>query len=108
MNTSLENAGEVRIIQTGSDSGIVVVGSNRPGQIIDFIPVKLEFSYYHELQSVTLDKKPLRSLLIDAAEIRPTPPDASETKTKMDAHIAALQKQLAEIQGERERTFGVN
>lgn len=105
---SLENAGEVRILQTGPDSGIVVVGSNRPGQIIDFIPVKLVFDYHHVLQSVTIDKTPLRALLIDAAEIRPTPPDASETKAKMDAHIAALQKQLAEIQGERERTFGVS
>ena len=108
MILSLENAGEVRILQTSPDSGIVVVCSNRPGQIIDFIPVKLVFDYHHVLQSVTIDKVPLRSLLVDAAEIRPTPPDASETKAKMDAHIAALQKQLAEIQGERERKFGVS
>lgn len=108
MNTSLENAGEVRIIQVSADFGIVVVGSNRPGQIIDFIPVELVFDYHHVLQSVTIDKAPLRSLLVDAAEILPIPPDVSETKAKMDAQIAALQKQLAEIQGERERTFGVN
>lgn len=107
MIKSIENCGEVRILQTSSDSGIAVIGSAHPGRIVEFVPVKLEFDYYHTLKKITLDEKPLRSLLVDAAEILPAPPSASEVKNKMDAHIASLEKQLAEIQAERERTFGV-
>ena len=105
MNTATENMvlhGDMQVIQTASDRGIVVVYNPSLRCAHKFIPVHLKFSWDNQLEDIWEMDVPLNSLLVDGSRIGAKKPNKAAVVAKLDEELAALQKKLIELQAAKE------
>ena len=106
MNNATENMGlshgDMQVIQTASDRGIVVVCNPYLRCGHKFIPVHLKFSWDNQLEAIWEMDAPLNSLLVDASRIGGKKPNKAAVVAKLDEELAILQKKLMELQAAKE------
>ena len=105
MNNATENMvlhGDMQVIQTASDRGIVVVYNPSLRGAHKFIPVHLKFSWDNQLEAIWEMDVPLNSLLVDASRIGAKKPNKAAVVAKLDEELAILQKKLMELQAAKE------
>ena len=105
MNNATENMvlyGDVQVIQTASDRGIVVVYNPSLRCAHKFIPVHLKFSWDNQLEAIWEMDVPLNSLLVDASRIGAKKPNKAAVVAKLDEELAVLQKKMDELKAAKE------